>query len=321
MGYQVRAPPLPWPCWPRLLLRSEMANRLGPAPGAREVGTYLSLVAAGAGLAYGATLLYKKVSSNGSRHRVHRVASARHTGHAAVSAPPPAAPVVPDARLAGLIVVVGVGGVGSHAAHVLTRSGATNLRLVDFDLITLSSLNRHCSAVHADVGRLKTTVLAEYIRSYAAAGCRVEEIPETFDRETADCVLRDGAKGTPDKIVCVLDCIDNTATKAELLAQCMARGLAVVSSMGAGSRADPTRLHLSNISEVKGDELGRAVRMELVAAARRSEKEGRNTEGDRGDDDGGGGGGGARRVSSGSKASGSDAGDCVDLTQVQLTHA
>ena len=45
------------------------------------------------------------------------------------------------------VVVVGVGGVGSHAAHMLARAGVARLRLIDFDQVTLSSLNRHVSAV------------------------------------------------------------------------------------------------------------------------------------------------------------------------------
>ena len=41
------------------------------------------------------------------------------------------------------VVVVGLGGVGSHAAHMLARAGVRRIRLVDFDNVTLSSLNRH----------------------------------------------------------------------------------------------------------------------------------------------------------------------------------
>lgn len=41
------------------------------------------------------------------------------------------------------MIVVGLGGVGSHAAHMLARSGVGRLRLVDFDQVTLSSLNRY----------------------------------------------------------------------------------------------------------------------------------------------------------------------------------
>lgn len=53
-------------------------------------------------------------------------------------------------------------GVGSHAAHLLLRSGVGRLRLIDFDLVTLSSLNRHCLATRADVGIPKATCLAKH---------------------------------------------------------------------------------------------------------------------------------------------------------------
>ena len=59
------------------------------------------------------------------------------------------------------VVVVGVGGVGSHAAHMLVRSGVRKIRVVDFDLVTLSSLNRHAVATHDDVGLPKVTVLRD----------------------------------------------------------------------------------------------------------------------------------------------------------------
>ena len=64
-------------------------------------------------------------------------------------------------KLAGaFVVVVGLGGVGSHCAHMLARSGIGRLRLVDFDQVSLSSLNRHAVATHADVGRPKASSLA-----------------------------------------------------------------------------------------------------------------------------------------------------------------
>jgi hypothetical protein len=40
------------------------------------------------------------------------------------------------------IIVVGLGGVGSHAANMLVRSGIQHIRLIDFDQVSLSSLNR-----------------------------------------------------------------------------------------------------------------------------------------------------------------------------------
>ena len=48
---------------------------------------------------------------------------------------------------------------GSHAAHLLLRSGVGRLRLIDFDQVSLSSLNRHALATRADVGMPKATCL------------------------------------------------------------------------------------------------------------------------------------------------------------------
>lgn len=56
-------------------------------------------------------------------------------------------------------------GVGSHAAHLLLRSGVGKLRLVDFDQVTLSSLNRHAVAVRADVGIPKATCLQQHFNN------------------------------------------------------------------------------------------------------------------------------------------------------------
>jgi tRNA A37 threonylcarbamoyladenosine dehydratase len=53
------------------------------------------------------------------------------------------------------VVVVGLGGVGSHAVNMLVRSGVARVRLIDFDQVTLSSLNRHALAAVRDVGQSK----------------------------------------------------------------------------------------------------------------------------------------------------------------------
>lgn len=58
-------------------------------------------------------------------------------------------------------------GVGSHAAHMLLRSGVGRLRLIDFDQVTLSSLNRHAVATRADVGTPKALALARHFLEIA----------------------------------------------------------------------------------------------------------------------------------------------------------
>jgi hypothetical protein len=68
---------------------------------------------------------------------------------------------------AASVVIVGCGGVGSWTAVMLTRSGVAKLRLVDFDYVTLSSLNRHATATLADVGTPKVECIARALRAIA----------------------------------------------------------------------------------------------------------------------------------------------------------
>lgn len=68
---------------------------------------------------------------------------------------------------AASVVIVGCGGVGSWTAVMLARSGVAKLRLIDFDYVTLSSLNRHATAALADVGTPKAQCIARALRAIA----------------------------------------------------------------------------------------------------------------------------------------------------------
>ena len=69
--------------------------------------------------------------------------------------------------------------------------------------------------------------------------------------------------GNPD---IVLDCIDNIDTKVSLLAACTRRGIPVLMVAGAGAKADPTRLHVADLSDSVRDPLARSVRHRLRRA-------------------------------------------------------
>jgi tRNA A37 threonylcarbamoyladenosine dehydratase len=186
------------------------------------------------------------------------------------------------------VCVVGVGGVGSHAAHMLARSGVGRLRLIDFDMVTLSSLNRHATAVRADVGTPKVVALARAIARITPA-CRVEAVQALMCSERAEALL----EGSPSF---VLDCIDDRDTKVALLMFCKARGLRVVSSMGAGGKSDPTRLRFCDLALLPGgamDPLGTAIKAALRKAGM---IQAQFREGSGGGGGGGGGGGAAAAI-------------------------
>lgn len=79
-----------------------------------------------------------------------------------------------------------------------------------------------------------------------------------FRDSEADKLLSTG--GVPADRCFVLDCIDDLATKSELIAQCSKRGLRVLSSMGAGLKSDPTRLHITKLADCVKDRLAMRVR-------------------------------------------------------------
>ncbi|WFD37015.1 hypothetical protein MCUN1_003907 [Malassezia cuniculi] len=155
------------------------------------------------------------------------------------------------------VVVVGAGGVGSWAALMLLRSGVKRLRIIDFDQVSLSSLNRHACATLADVGRPKVVCCASFFRKIAP-WAHIEPVVELFCAEHADRLLG----GEPTYVV---DAIDNLSTKVELLRYCYTHDLRVFASMGAGAKADPSRIQISDISTTAEDPLARTVRRELRA--------------------------------------------------------
>ena len=168
-----------------------------------------------------------------------------------------------DASLQSLrssfIIIVGCGGVGSHATCALARSGVSHLRLIDFDQVTLSSLNRHAVATLADVGTSKVRCLRKHLQQITP-WVHFDLRNQLFNLEAADSLLGEWEGRKPDYVI---DAIDNIDSKVELLAYCYKNGLKVISSMGAGCKSDPTRIFIGDISASTEDPLSRSTRRRL----------------------------------------------------------
>lgn len=165
------------------------------------------------------------------------------------------------------VIIVGCGGVGSHAAAALARSGVERIRLIDFDQVTLSSLNRHAVATLADVGTPKVVCIKKRLEQIVP-WVRFDPLNRLFDKSAADELLgswsMSGDTATP-KPDYVLDCIDNISSKVALLRYCHTKGIKVISSMGAGCKSDPTRIMVGDISTSLEDPLSRSTRRRLKA--------------------------------------------------------
>ncbi len=158
------------------------------------------------------------------------------------------------------VIIVGLGGVGSHAASSLARSGIAKIRLIDFDQVTLSSLNRHALATLPDVGSPKVECVRKRLQAvvpWIEFDCR----NEIFRPEAADRLLGSWSDGQkPDFII---DAIDNVDSKVALLHHCHTHSLPIVSAMGAGCKSDPARLQVGDISHTLEDPLSRSTRRRL----------------------------------------------------------
>lgn len=157
------------------------------------------------------------------------------------------------------VVVVGAGGVGSWVVTMLVRSGVGKIRVIDFDQVSLSSLNRHAVATLRDVGTSKV----ECLRSHLVQVAPWVEIDVCNKLWNIDCgeELIFGGNFDPTLVV---DCIDNIDTKVDLLAFCHERKVKIVLSGGAACKSDPTRINIADLSKTEEDPLARAVRIRLT---------------------------------------------------------
>ncbi len=153
------------------------------------------------------------------------------------------------------VVVVGLGAVGSYATEALARSGVGKLRLIDFDEVNESNINRQLYALHSTIGRGKAELAAERVRDINP-DCIIENSNTFVHADTLDEVLADN----PDVVI---DAIDSLNPKVALLAGTVERGFKVFSSMGAALRRDPSKIIMSDIAKTMNCPLARLVRKRL----------------------------------------------------------
>ena len=135
----------------------------------------------------------------------------------------------------------------------LIRAGVQKLKVIDYDLVTLSSLNRHSFAKRSDVGKFKSDLIKEYCTK-ARPDIIIESIDKPLLKENLEKFL------LPEKPDVIIDCIDDLNTKAELFKFCFLKKIKIFSSMGAGAKCDPTTIRFGKFNEIQGEILSRRLR-------------------------------------------------------------
>lgn len=153
------------------------------------------------------------------------------------------------------IFVAGLGGVGAYTVEALARAGVMKMTINDADTISVSNINRQLIAVRSTLGEKKADVMKERIADINPL-CQVT-IQDTFiDSGNVTQVL----KGKFDIIV---DAIDVLNCKLAFLIHAYTNGYKIYSSLGAGSRIDPTQIQTGDLFESRHCRLAKVIRKKL----------------------------------------------------------
>ena len=154
------------------------------------------------------------------------------------------------------VFLAGVGGVGGFVAEALARAGIGQITLVDQDVVGESNLNRQIVALHSTLGRPKVEVMAERIldiNPHCQVHCQQRFLAPEDMQETLSAAPYDF----------VIDAIDSLNCKVALVSTAYQLKMSVVSSMGAGRRIDPTKIHVADLMKTHGCALARNMRQRL----------------------------------------------------------
>ncbi|HKL57997.1 MAG TPA: tRNA threonylcarbamoyladenosine dehydratase [Sphaerochaeta sp.] len=153
------------------------------------------------------------------------------------------------------VAVVGLGAVGGMCLESLVRSGIGAVRLVDFDLISITNLNRQILATHQSIGQPKIEAAAQRVKAINPH-CIVEQLPLFVDSETVSQIF----EGDVDLVI---DAIDSLNPKCALLEAAYRQNFPIVSSMGAALRRDPSLVRTGDLMDTYGCPLAKQVRSNL----------------------------------------------------------
>lgn len=152
------------------------------------------------------------------------------------------------------VTIVGVGGVGGYAGIMLARAGIEKFTLIDFDKISSSNVNRQIIAYNDNVGCYKVDEMKDM---FLRINDKIEV--KTF----AQRLTKENISSLIGKTDIVIDAIDSTVDKIELIAYCKQNDINIISAMGAGNRYDLPQFKLTDIFKTSDDGLAKVVRKGL----------------------------------------------------------
>ncbi|KWX86193.1 hypothetical protein AMQ83_20350 [Paenibacillus riograndensis] len=153
------------------------------------------------------------------------------------------------------VAVLGIGGVGAMAVEALARTGIGRIILIDKDSVDITNINRQIHALTTTIGQNKTDLMVERIKLINPV-CEAIALNMFYTEETYEELFKY-------KLDYVIDASDTIIYKVHIIKECLARGIPLISSMGAANKMDPTRFQVADISKTSMDPIARVIRQKL----------------------------------------------------------
>lgn len=152
------------------------------------------------------------------------------------------------------VLVCGVGGVGGYVVEALARAGVGTIAVLDNDVFSVSNLNRQILSTRETVGRRKTQVAVERIKSINPE-CKTIEYDLFLNADTQERVpLAD--------FDYIVDAIDTVSAKLELIMRAKSLGVDIISCMGTGNKLG-TNFEVADVYKTSVCPLAKVMRREL----------------------------------------------------------
>jgi len=153
------------------------------------------------------------------------------------------------------VAVLGIGGVGGMAVEALARTGIGRIILIDKDVVDITNINRQIHALTTTIGQKKADLMVDRVKLINPE-CEAIALNMFYTEETCEELF----KYKPDYVI---DASDTIIYKVHLIKECLARGIPMISSMGAANKMDPTRFRVADISKTTYDPIARIIRQKL----------------------------------------------------------
>lgn len=149
------------------------------------------------------------------------------------------------------ILLVGLGGVGSFVFESLIRTGVNNLTIVDYDVVTLSNINRQLVANINTIGRKKIDVAIEHAK----------EINNKINIKALDIkITSENINNLKSDYDFIVDACDSIDAKISLIKFAKEHNIKIISSMGMGNRLKPQNIKISSLNKTINDPLAKKLR-------------------------------------------------------------